>query len=167
MIELSEIILIGLSGFTLLISFITAKLEIQIEGKYGWAQNLPTWRKTEGFLVRLQGFPTTGYHTWLNALRFITFNIPMLFFMIIFMIKEIDISLLIRTESLLLGLMITSIVIGNFLWVLLNPYYGIRKFNGKAIYWQKRWIGPFPDWYYLNIIISAILIYFGLPGISF
>ena len=32
-------------AFVLLIAYFMAKLEINIEGKHGWAENLPTWRK--------------------------------------------------------------------------------------------------------------------------
>ncbi len=50
------------------LSFCFAKLEIQVEGKFGWAKKLPTWRlETDHWISRLffNGKPATGYHIWL------------------------------------------------------------------------------------------------------
>jgi hypothetical protein len=48
--------------FTLVLAIITALWEIQVEGKEGWAKQLPTFRINVFFRKLLGGKPLTGYH---------------------------------------------------------------------------------------------------------
>lgn len=49
--------------FDLIVAFTLAKLEIQIEGKHGWAENLPTWRiKNKWTKIFWGNQAYTGYH---------------------------------------------------------------------------------------------------------
>src|SRR4029077_17041183 len=61
-------------------AFIWANLEVQIEGKHGWAKNLPTWRVEKHFLldIFMGGRPLTGCHTC--ALTFVAcaFHLPLI-----------------------------------------------------------------------------------------
>jgi len=41
--------ILSTSIFVFILSLIFALLEIEIEGKNGWAKNLPTWYKKSGF----------------------------------------------------------------------------------------------------------------------
>ncbi len=48
--------------YILVFGILLALLEIEIEGKHGWAKNLPTWRKdSSSSLVFLRSI--TGYHS--------------------------------------------------------------------------------------------------------
>jgi hypothetical protein len=64
--------------YVVLAAFVFAKLEIQIEGKDGWAKNLPTWRIEKHVLLDwfYGGRPFTGYHFWAFAYVFLTFHLP-------------------------------------------------------------------------------------------
>jgi len=62
--------------FLFWLSFVLAKLEIQIEGKFGWAEKAPTWRlPPEHWISKIffGGKPATGYHTWLYIFVFLLF----------------------------------------------------------------------------------------------
>jgi hypothetical protein len=52
--------------FVIVAAFLFAKIEIEIEGQHGWAENLPTWRIEDHFLLDwfFGGRSLTGYHTW-------------------------------------------------------------------------------------------------------
>ena len=58
--------LFALLGWVTLISYFFAKVEIHIEGKHGWASQLPTWRIEKHWLLDVfwGGRPLTGYHAW-------------------------------------------------------------------------------------------------------
>ena len=64
-------------GFIVLVAALLALLEIQIEGREGWAKNLPTWRLRGTWLNRLLGRQEfTGYHLHLNLLMLALFHLP-------------------------------------------------------------------------------------------
>ncbi len=59
------------------LSFCFAKVEIAIEGPYGFGEKLPTWKLSEkSFLSRFfyGGRPVTGYHIW-AAIFIIAFDL--------------------------------------------------------------------------------------------
>jgi hypothetical protein len=134
---------------------ILALWEIQIEGKDGWASKVPGWRIEKGWLVKLSGGrPITGYH----------------FFMTLFLITIIHLPLFFipwswQLESLLLGFYVGMVLLEDFLWFILNPYYGINSFRKGKIWWHKRWWGPLPSIYWLLLLIAMVLIYFGRTAI--
>lgn len=138
-----------LIAWTTLISFILAKLEIQIEGKDGWAKNLPTWRKKNWITKILYSeTPITGYHFWLLLMIFLFFHLP--FF------AGIPWSL--KSELEVLASLIFFWIIEDFLWFVLNPHYGIKKFNPQNIPWHSSWWGPLPD-HYIKGTISIIILF--------
>jgi hypothetical protein len=57
--------------FTLILAIITALWEIQVEGRWGWAKLLPTFRINVFFRKLLGGKALTGYHIFL-LLLFVT-----------------------------------------------------------------------------------------------
>jgi hypothetical protein len=147
--------LTGYLIFMVFMAFILAMWEIQIEGKAGWAANLPSWRIEKGWPVKLMGGrPVTGYHV----------------FMLIFMLSIIHLPLFFtpwhwRLELLLLGFYLGMVFIEDFLWFVLNPHYGIRKFRKGQIWWHKTWWGPVPSLYYFLLVLTGVLIYFGRTAI--
>jgi hypothetical protein len=130
---------------------ILALWEIQIEGKDGWASKVPSWRIEKGWLVKLSGGrPITGYH----------------FFMALFLITIIHFPLIFtpwswRLESLLLGFYVGMVLLEDFLWFVLNPYFGIKSFHKGKIWWHKQWWGPLPSLYWILLLIAIVFIYFG------
>jgi hypothetical protein len=147
--------LIGLIAFMLFLALILAWWEIQIEGQDGWAARSPGWRIERGWLMRLTGgLPITGYHV----------------FMTIFMIAAVHLPLFftgwsLRLESLLIGFYVGMVLVEDFLWFVLNPYYGIRKFQKGEIWWHKRWWGPVPALYWFLLVLSVALIWIGRSAI--
>ena len=138
-----------------LLAFLLAKWEIQIEGKEGWAAKLPGWRVEKGRLVRLAGGrPITGYHVFMTLFLIALVHLPLFF-----------VSWSWRLESLLIGFYLGMLLLEDFLWFVFNPHYGIKRFRKGKIWWHKRWWGPVPDFYWILLIIVVLLIYFGRTAI--
>lgn len=141
--------LIGLSLFAIIGSFFLAKLEIQIEGKNGWASDLPTWRKKSRILSVIFGeYILTGYHTWLFSFVIIFLNFP--FF--------IGFPWSFSAELQILSIFFFSVPVEDAFWVLLNPNYGLKKFNKEHIIWHRKWIGIMPFCYLSYYLIGLALL---------
>ncbi len=140
--------LLNLFVWTLALAYFLAQLEIQIEGKYGWAEKLPTWR----FSNRLTDFvltdkPLTGYHLWQFVLVFLFFHFPF----------AIATKWGIKLELIILSYYFFLLIFEDFLWFVLNPNYGIGKFKKEYISWHKQWIWIFPKGYYKGLAAAGIL----------
>ncbi|MEM5778757.1 MAG: hypothetical protein QXD43_01085 [Candidatus Aenigmatarchaeota archaeon] len=74
--------------------------------------------------------------------------------------------LLIKPELKLFGVLLTGYLIGvvleDFFWFLINPYYGIQRFNSKNAFWLKNWInlGFEIPLFYLKYFLAALIIWF-------
>jgi hypothetical protein len=143
--------IIGLLAFMILLSFLLALWEIQIEGKDGWAANSPGGRIEKGWLVKISGGrPITGYHVFMTLFLIAIIHLPLFF-----------ISWSWRLESLLIGFYLGMLLVEDFLWFVLNPYYGIKSFRKGKIWWHKRWLGPVPVFYWILMIFAVLLIFLG------
>jgi hypothetical protein len=143
--------IIGLLVFMVLIAWILALWEIQIEGKDGWAAKAPCWRIEKGRLMKLTGGrPVTGYHFYMTLFMIAIVHFPLYF-----------VSWSWQVESLIIGFYIGMVVIEDFLWFVLNPYYGIGKFRKGEIWWHKDWLGPVPAMYWILVPLAAVLIFLG------
>lgn len=135
--------------FTVIIAFFVAKLEINVEGKHGWAENLPTWRKKSRMLSMVWGkSPLTGYHVWLFGTLFMFLHMP-------FFIAG---GWNLIWEFRIMSLFFFFWIIEDFLWFTLNPYYGWRKFNKEHIPWHPDWYGPVPLSYIRFFIGGSFLL---------
>ncbi|MFH1543178.1 MAG: hypothetical protein ABIE03_01435 [Patescibacteria group bacterium] len=124
-------------------------MEIQIEGKDGWAAKLPTFR-----LKRKVGIkPVTGYHFFILLFTLIIFHFPAFF--TIWSVKK---------ELLLLGAYIFMLTLEDFLWFILNPYYGLKKFNknNPDIWWHESWFAGLPSFYWYLFPLAVIFIALGI-----
>jgi len=139
--------------FIPLAAFFWAKMEIEIEGRDGWAAKLPTWRVEKNFWldVFLGGRPLTGYHCWAFAFVFLAFHLP--FFWTGLWRWQ--------AECHVLGAELVFWVIEDFLWFLLNPFYGWSRYRQKEIWWHQRWWLGLPIDYW--IMTAAGLLLFILP----
>jgi hypothetical protein len=145
----------GLMFFMAFMALILALWEIQIEGKDGWAANLPTRRITTGWLVKLDGGrPLTGYHLYLMLFLVGFIHMPLFFTPWSW-----------RLEFLILGFGAGLGLIEDFLWFVLNPHYGIKNFRKGKIWWHKTWWGPMPSMYYYLLAITVALLCFGHSAI--
>jgi len=142
--------------FLTLISSEFALLEIQIEGKHGWAQKLPTKLYNGSWWKKLfAGKAPTGYHLILMLLFLPTiFHLPFFF-------TTWDLF----KECIVLGSFFFFIVVEDFMWFVFNPEFGLKKFNSrnKDIWWHNKWFGLLPDYYLEGLLLSAIFLSIGLP----
>ncbi|MBL8880672.1 MAG: hypothetical protein JNG88_16285 [Phycisphaerales bacterium] len=121
-----------------------ALLEIQVEGPNGWAANLPTWRIPSigvgRWIAKLfPGRPLTGYHLW------------MLVFMVIVVHLQFAFGLpwSWAGEMRAIAFFLLFWVAEDFLWFVLNPHFGIRRFRPEHIPWHSRawwWVAPRDYW---------------------
>ena len=136
------------------ISFCFAKVEIAVEGKHGWAADLPTWRlpKTNwASLLFFEGKPITGYHTWVE-----TFILSMLHIVYVFEAPTWEL------EVQILAFFFFFSVLEDFLWFLLNPAFGLKNFRKEKIWWhRKSWWGIAPREYYFFLALGTLL--YSLP----
>ncbi len=147
--------MLALLIFMVFLAFILALLEIQIEGKDGWAAKLPGWRIDKGWIMNLTGGrPLTGYHIYMAVFLISVIHLPLFF-----------ISWGWRLESLLLGFYVGMVFLEDFFWFVLNPHYGIKNFRKGKIWWHKTWWGPVPALYCFLAAITAVLLYFGKGAI--
>ncbi|MES2830600.1 MAG: hypothetical protein V4695_01240 [Pseudomonadota bacterium] len=135
-----------------MLATIFANVEIQIEGGAGWATSLPTWRIEQHLLLDIfwGGRAMTGYHAWVFTFVFLFFHFPM--------VANGRLSL--RAESLALGCIMLFWIIEDFLWFVLNPAYGLARFNPEDVAWHKRWLWMAPVEYWLFLPIAAALLWF-------
>lgn len=147
--------IIGLLAFMVFMSIILAFWEIQIEGKDGWAANLPGWRIEKGFFMKLTGGrPVTGYHICMTLFLIAFVHLPLFF-----------VPWNLRLESLLLGFYVGMVFLEDFFWFVLNPHYGIRNLRKGKIWWHKTWWGPIPALYWFLLVITVVLFFFGIDTI--
>lgn len=129
------------------LAFVLAYLEVQIEGRDGWAAKLPTWRVTKGWIVRMAGGrPLTGYHLALTAFLLLFFHYPTLW---------TDWSW--AKELTVLSSYLLLVAVWDFLWFVLNPAYGLERYNAKHIWWFRAWLFGFPIDYYVVLGLSFVL----------
>ena len=141
--------LLGMLIFSVIAAFVVAKLEIQIEGKNGWAEHLPTYKFSNPLSHLIMGnTPMTGYHVWLNA-TFVTF-IHFPFF--------VGLAWTLPLELRFFGIFFFGAVLEDFFWFIFNPRYGLRKFNAEHAPWH-RWIGGLPMLYYIYLFLAIVLTY--------
>jgi len=142
---------IGYAVYLFGIATALALLEIQIEGKNGWAKNLPCWRPKDkdSFAVRaymffMSGRELTGYHIVMFFFVFLILHFP--FFAGVGWTGKKE--LWVVSNYFLLS------VTWDFLWHVWNPHYGVKKFNPKTISHDYKWLGPIPQDYINGIVVS-------------
>lgn len=146
-LELGRTVVLFLWAFGL------AAIEIEIEGGYGWAERLPTWFRKRGPVGRAYGVamgrrPLTGYHLY-------AFTIPMLVLHLPF-VAGVDWTL--AGELRTIATYFALAVVWDYLWFVLNPAYGVRRFARGNVWWfQVPWIWRFPLDYYVGVALSVVL----------
>lgn len=146
-LPINPLVYLALNTF---IALIFALLEIQIEGKNGWAKDLPTWKFYKPWFKYIPGGnkPITGYHFYTWVLIFLYLHTVYVF---------VPFSL--KTELVIVSSYIYITRLEDFLWFVLNPNYGIKKFKKGQIPWHKDWIGPLPSQYYVSALFWFACLY--------
>ncbi|HWB54126.1 MAG TPA: hypothetical protein VG722_08035 [Tepidisphaeraceae bacterium] len=136
--------------YVLVTAFAFARLEIQIEGPAGWAENLPTWRISNRWTDLLYGCrPLTGYHFWVQIFLLLMVHLP---FALGFCAWTWPLEL--RALAFLIFFYLTE----DFLWFVINPAYGIRRFRPEHIWWHARtwwWVMPRDYWIFTLVGLAA------------
>lgn len=140
-----------------LFGFLFALLEIEIEGPYGNGEKLQTWFRvsTKGAKIwaKLQGGDAlSGFRLFITLVVLLAFHMPF--------VRGLEWS--IKEELITMSLVYALLVVEDFLWFVLNPYYGLKNFKRENIWWhaKKKWIfGKFPEFYLSCWIISIALAY--------
>ncbi|MBI5622043.1 hypothetical protein HY933_04250 [Candidatus Falkowbacteria bacterium] len=140
--------------YIFILAVVLAILEIQVEGPHGWAKNLPTWRPlSTKWYVRLyqrlmSGKEFTGYHLTMFIFVLLIFHLPYVFGL------ELTLTHWLQTMSLYF----MFVVLWDFLWFVLNPYYPLKKFKREHIWWHQKWLWLAPVDYYAGLLISLAVL---------
>ncbi len=121
--------------------------EAYIEGKYPWAGAQVGWN------VKLTDRVTvTAYHFWIYVMLAFFLSLPLV-------VNGWSIELF----GVILSAFAIGFIIEDFVWFLVNPFYSLRKFNEKDVYWYP-WIGfgkfKIPLFYVVGVIVSISSWYF-------
>jgi len=136
-------------------ALLLAFLEVQIEGKYGWASKLPTWKPGEKWYAKLYrtamgGKELTGYH--IGVFRFVLLFLHYPFFA--------GSAWSLAAELRVISTFFIFAAVWDYLWIIINPHYGvIRRRPKNDVWWHKRWFGPFPVDNYFALILSVGVLY--------
>ncbi len=116
---------------------VLACIEIESEGKHGWAHKAPTWYRTTGFWARVYGLvmggkPLTGYHAFMFFLPVLIFHAH--FFMGVPWSTE--------AECRAWALYFVWCPLWDYYWFVLNPHYA-GQFRRESIWWHAKspWVG--------------------------
>lgn len=115
--------------FFLLLGTLWAALEVQIEGKNGWAAKIPT---TSFF-----GSHFTWYHVIMNLMIFV----------LVFQVISFSWALPFWLASLFF--------IEDYMWFMINPEYGVSKYSAENIPWHP-WVLYMPIGNWISIMIMVI-----------
>ena len=140
-------------GYLLVTAFVFARVEIEIEGPDGWAAKLPTWRVCNKWTKLFYGSrPLTGYHFWVQMFVLLMLHCP-------FGLGFTSWSW--SAEARIIGALILFFLTEDFLWFVLNPAFGLRRFRREQIWWHAPtwwWIMPRDYWVFGSIGIASYLL---------
>ncbi len=150
---------------------ILAKIEVQMEGRHGWAENLPTtrWKNDGGIIFKrsfgknrwdyianniflkfalkiLAGRDLTAYHLYGILLQFFAGSLIVYTFL---GYHELA-TFALRVFSFVWFIQATE----DTLWFIFNPFYRLKNYRRDMIAWHK------DDWWYFapkSMIIAMLL----------
>jgi len=137
--------------FWSLFATVVAAIEIESEGKFGWAHKAPTWYRTTGFWARAYGLlmggkPLTGYHAFM-------FFLPVLIFHAGFFQGA---AWSFEAELMAWAMYFAWCPLWDYYWFVLNPHYA-GQFRKECIWWHAKspWVfGLFPLDYLVGLAVS-------------
>jgi hypothetical protein len=136
-----------------------AVLEVEIEGAHGWAERLPTWFRTRGPIGRTWavisgGRPATGYHLAMIAMLLLALHYPF----------AAGVEWSVAAEVGVIATYLAWVIAWDYLWFVVNPYYGLRRFRRGDVWWYPGpWIGRIPADYALAIGVSIAVAAIAIP----
>lgn len=142
--------MINVIVYLIFLAVFHALWECEIEGNAGWAKNLPTWRISNPYKKTFHGKDITGYHTFMLIIFGMFFHGYFLFN-----------SWSLGRELICIGIMLIYLIVEDFLWFVLNPYYETKKFFQKKVRWHKKWFLWLPIDYWYMVLIGSYMILIG------
>jgi hypothetical protein len=127
-----------------------ALLEVQIEGPVGWGAGLPAWRVDHPLARALMGGRTlTGYHLYTH----------------VFVLSIVHLPYALGTavpswhlEARIVAFLILFWVFEDFLWFVVNPAFGLRRFRREHAPWHApAWWWIMPRDYWVSIPVAVVL----------
>jgi hypothetical protein len=150
--------------YLFVLATVLAILEVQIEGKHGWAKNLPTWRpKNPNFFTKLytgflSGKDLTGYHLSMFSFVFLIFGLPYVFGL------PLTLENILKTVSFYF----MFCILWDFLWFVLNPHYPLKQFKKEHLdFHHKKWFFGIPTDYWGGALVSLLVLIPVMQGGSF
>jgi len=146
--------LILTNTYIFIMALVLAVLEIQIEGKDGWAKNLPTWKPplhtwyAQLYSRLMFQKRLTGYHLAMYLFVILIFYFPYAF--------GLPFTLFNWTKTLSFYFLFT--MVWDFLWFVLNPHYSLAKFKKQYIPWHVVWLFGLPIDYWAAIVLSFVVL---------
>lgn len=127
-----------------------ALFEIQIEGEHGWAAKLPTWRLRNRWTRLVFGAkPMTGYHLYSLLFVFLMVHLPYVYGQVLPSWSA---------ELRIVSFFILFWTLEDFLWFVLSPAFGLRRFRREHIWWHaSAWWWIMPRDYWLGIPLGGAL----------
>jgi hypothetical protein len=155
MVSASPFELVSRTLFLFFLALLFAALEVEIEGKNGWAAGLPTWFRLRPPIARLYGRimggkPLTGYHAVMFVLPPVCFHFPYF----------AGAPWTPAAEALTIAEYAAWVSVWDFWWFLLNPAFGWKRFRPENVWWHKRWVARMPIDYY-RAFVAAFAIALG------
>jgi hypothetical protein len=138
-------------AFVLLLAYLFAQVEVHIEGDGGWGANLPTWRIEQHWMLDLfwGGRAMTGYHAWVFPFIALIFHFPLV------LLQQWSMQL----EARVLACIIVFWIAEDFLWFLVNPAFGWKRFAQDHVAWHKHWVAGAPVEYWIFSVVAAALLW--------
>jgi hypothetical protein len=148
--------LLPVLAWVAVLAYFFAQIEVQIEGGAGWAANLPTWRIESHWLLDIfwGGRAMTGYHAWAFPFIALFFHFPLFFWG----------HWSWRAESRVLACIMLFWIAEDFLWFVINPEFGIGRFNALSVPWHKHWLWFAPVDYWIYLPLAALLLRHSMRG---
>lgn len=140
-----------------------AMIEIEIEGKDGWAVNLPTWRRfTILSRVVFGGRPTTGYHMWLSMFLLLNFSfISVLYWMLMHPGPRDLVFAGLCVFGCATNLLLQGIF-WDYWWFVFNPDFTAKGHNRDQVPWHPRWFGKWINTDHVVGLIGSLCV--GIAG---
>jgi hypothetical protein len=135
-------------GFLLISATLLALVEIQAEGEHGWGEKFPTWRVRNRLTRLLWGErPVTGYHLYLNLFVLVILHFPF---------AAGFVHWTGRLEYRVVAFLVLFWILEDFLWFVLNPAFGWRRFTREVVWWHaKNWWGFMPADYWVALVVGS------------
>ena len=141
-----------------LLAIFFSQVEIQIEGSAGWGANLPTWRIEKHWLLDLfwGGRAMTGYHAWVFPFIAMFFHFPFFFTQ----------TWTLKLQARVIACIIEFWILEDFLWFVMNPAYGLSRFNPEIVNWHHHWMWGTPIDYWIGALAAMFLFRYSLSPLK-